>query len=202
MYKKTALIIALLAMGFGVAAQRKPVAAADTSRWDLHLSAGATVATGWGKTDALSWVAPSVECRLSDRLTVVGGFAAVGSLFDSYELQPAGQRSLAPRRHGTRVVSGRVAAEYRASDRLTLWGSVAKTGGWYEPLWTPRGEALDLDVTEFSGGMELVLGTDALLQMHFHIVHDHYGNSALGLLGHPWYGCGVPSMDLYDGPLF
>ena len=58
----------------------------DTSRTHVHLSTGATVASGFGRTQALSWVAPSVELKMSDRLTVSGGFAAAGTLLGGYEV--------------------------------------------------------------------------------------------------------------------
>ncbi len=199
MYKKVLFVVALLMLGLSLPAQRKEVAASDTSRWDFHLSTGITVGSGWGKTDALLWTAPRVEYRASDRLTLRGGFAAVGSLMPGYVLQMP-VTSYAPRRQGTRLLAGFASARYQVSDRLNIWASVQHVGGWYEPLWTPQGEALDMSLTAFSGGFAYELSNHSLLEMHFHIVHDHYGNSALGLLGHPYYGAGVPTWELYSGP--
>ncbi|MGX8712180.1 MAG: hypothetical protein ACSW8I_00655 [bacterium] len=136
----------------------------------------------------------------NERLTVSGGFAAVGSLLAGYDFQQVGRRSFVPRKRGTQVLGFSAAAEYRASDKLTLWASVSHAMGWYEPLWTPRGEALDLGVTDISGGFSYAFSDESLLEMHFHFVHDHYGNAALGLLGHPWYGYGVPAWEIYGGP--
>ena len=199
MYKKVLFVVALLMLGLSLPAQRKEVAASDTSRWDFHLSTGITVGSGWGKTDALLWTAPRVEYHASDRLTLRGGFAAVGSLMPGYVLQMP-VTSYAPRRQGTRLLAGFASARYQVSDRLNIWASVQHVGGWYEPLWTPQGEALDMSLTAFSGGFAYELSNHSLLEMHFHIVHDHYGNSALGLLGHPYYGAGVPTWELYSGP--
>ena len=199
MYKKVLFVVALLMLGLSLPAQRKEVAASDTSRWDFHLSTGITVGSGWGKTDALLWTAPRVEYHASDRLTLRGGFAAVGSLMPGYVLQMP-VTSYAPRRQGTRLLAGFASARYQVNDRLNIWASVQHVGGWYEPLWTPQGEALDMSLTAFSGGFAYELSNHSLLEMHFHIVHDHYGNSALGLLGHPYYGAGVPTWELYSGP--
>ena len=201
MLKKATFITALLMLCLSLSAQRKEVVESDTSRWDFHLSTGVTVGSGWGKTDALMWTAPRVEYRISDRLTIRGGFAMVGSLLPGYELQMP-VRSYAPRKHGTRMLAGFASARYRVNDRLSIWASLQHVGGWHEPLWTPQGEAFTVGLTAFSGGFAYELSNHSLFEMHFHIVHDHYGNSALGLLGHPYYGPGVPSWDLYSGPWF
>ncbi len=199
MLKKATFITALLMLCLSLSAQRKEVVESDTSRWDFHLSTGVTVGSGWGKTDALMWTAPRVEYRISDRLTIRGGFAMVGSLLPGYELQMP-VRSYAPRKHGTRMLAGFASARYRVNDRLSIWASLQHVGGWREPLWTPQGEAFNVGLTAFSGGFAYELSDQSFFEMHFHIVHDHYGNSALGLLGHPYYGWGVPSWELYHGP--
>ena len=199
MYKKAILIVAVMMMAFGVSAQRSDEAVKDTSRWDFHLSTGTSFVSGWGKSNAYVWVAPSVEYRANERLTLRGGFAYAGSLLDSYELQGYAP-SFAPRRGGTRLVAARVSADYRVNDRLGLWASVTRIGGWHEPLWTPKGEAQPVDVTMISGGFSYALSDDSMLEMHFHFVHDRHGNDALGILGHPYYGYGVPCYELYGGP--
>lgn len=201
MYKKVIFVIALLLLSLGLPAQRKEVAERDTSRWDFHLSTGVTVGSGWGKTDALLWTAPRVEYRASERLTLRGGFALAGSLMPGYVLQMP-VTSYAPRRQGTRLMAGFASARYRVNDRFSVWASLQHVGGWHEPLWTPQGEAFNVGLTAFSGGFAYELSNHSLFEMHFHIVHDHYGNSALGLLGHPYYGMGVPSCELYSSPWF
>ncbi|MBR1766094.1 MAG: hypothetical protein IJ745_03510 [Bacteroidales bacterium] len=206
-----------MALTFSVRAQWCPAAEVDTwsdrpeagtwsvgadsgaSAWDFHFSAGTTVATVGGHGDAYLWAMPRVAFRASDRLTLRGGFAAVGSLLDSYELQ-GGSRSLMPVRRGTQMVSLAVAAEYRVNDRLTLWASLSHTDGWHEPLWSPWRASLPVGVTTFSGGCAYELSETSMLEMHFHIVHDHYGNDALGILGHPYYGWRYPAMELYREP--
>jgi hypothetical protein len=199
MHKKVIIVLALLSACFTLSAQWKEVGVSDTSRWNFHLSTGVTIGSGWGKTNALFWTAPRVEYRASERLTLRGGFATVGSLLPGYELQMP-VRSYAPRRQGTRLLGGFASASYQVNPRLNIWASIQHVGGWYEPLWTPQGEALDMSLTAFSGGFAYELSNHSLFEMHFHIVHDHYGNSALGLLGHPYYGIGVPSWELYSGP--
>lgn len=200
MYKKTILIIAAMALAFGVSAQRDTKIAKDTSLWDFHLSTGTSFVGGGGKSNAYFWTAPSVEYRVTKRLTLRGGFAYAGSLLDGYELHYT--PSFAPRRSGTRLVGAKVMADYWASDRMNIWFSLARMGGWHEPIWTPKGEAFPVDVTVLSGGFNYALSDDSMLEMHFHFVHDHYGNDALGILGHPYYGYGVPSYELYGGPWF
>lgn len=198
MLKKTFIVTALLTLCLTLSAQWRFEEERDTSRWAFHLSVGSTVATGFGKTEAWMWTAPRVTFRASDRLILHGGFASVGSLLDSYELKGY-TPSFAPRRQGTRMLAGFASATYRVNDRLCLWASVQHVGGWFEPLWTPRGEAIDIDVTAFSGGFAYEFSDESLLEMHFHFVHDLHGNDALGLLGHPWYGTGVPSFELFSG---
>ena len=198
MYKNILAILLLLLLGTGARAQWQHRAERDTSRLEVHLSTGATVAAGWGRTDALAWTAPSLSYRASDRLTLHAGFAAASSLLGSYELRGRHNRSLAPRREGTRLFAAALAAEYQASDRLTLWGSVAHLSGYAQPLWLDG--AMPVRATAISGGLAYETSNASLLELHFHIVHDHYGNTALGPWGHPWYGWGVPSYELYHGP--
>ena len=199
MHKKVIVVLVLLSAFLILSAQRKEVAEKDSSRWDFHLSTGVTMSSGWGKSDALLWTAPRVEYRASDRLTLRGGFAMVGSLLPGYELRMP-VTSYAPRRQGTRLLAGFASAKYQVSDRLNIWASVQHVTGWREPLWTPQGHALDIDLTSFSGGFSYETSNHSLFELHFHVVHDHYGNSALGLLGHPYYGPGVPSWELYSSP--
>lgn len=199
MYKKITIIMVVLAAALGVSAQRNVEVAADTSRWDFHLSAGTSVVSCMGKGNAYTWAAPSVEYRANDRLTLHGGFAAVGSLLGGYELR-GNSRSLAPVRRGTQLVGVAAGVDYRVSDRLTLWATVTHVGGWHEPLWLPFNESFQVGVTTLSGGFSYALSEESMLEMHFHFVHDHYGNDALGLLGHPYYGYGVPNYELYGGP--
>lgn len=201
MHKKVIFVVALLMLCLDLPAQRKEGAASDTSRWDFHLSTGVTVGSGWGKTEALLWTAPRVEYRATERLTLRGGFAAMSSMTPGYVLRMP-VTSYAPRRQGTRLLGGFVSARYQVNSRLNIWASLQRVTGWHEPLWTPQGEALNVDLTSFSGGFAYELSNHSLFEMHFHIVHDHYGNSALGLFGHPYYGPGVPSWDLYSGPWF
>lgn len=199
MYKKAAIIIAIMALAFGSSAQWEPKADSDTSRWDFHLSAGTTALSVMGRGNAYIWAAPKVEYKATERLTLLGGFSAVGSLLGGYELR-GNMRSYVPVRRGTQMVGFGVGAEYRVNDRLNLWFSVSHIGGWHESLWLPYGESLPVGVTTLSGGFSYEFSDASFLEMHFHFVHDHYGNDALGLLGHPYYGWGVPAYELYSGP--
>lgn len=199
MRKKWIVTTLLLLLSAGATAQWKAEGEADSSRWDFHLSAGTTLVSGWGGGDAYVWTSPSVTWRANERLTLGGGFAYTGSLLSGYELQVRG-RSLVPRRRGTQLLTAHAEAEYRVNDRLTLWGAVSHVGGWHEPLWGPRDGAFNVSATSVSGGFAYELSDASLIEMHFHFVHDHYGNGARGLLGHPWYGWGVPSYELYSGP--
>jgi hypothetical protein len=127
---KKAVILMLAVLAFGCAWSQD-----DTSRTQVHLSTGATVASGFGRTQSLMWVAPSVEHRVSDRLAVSAGFSAAGSLLNGYEIHGYGPSSLAPRRSGTRMGSMWASAEYRVSDRLWLWAEVEHLTGYVQPLW-------------------------------------------------------------------
>ena len=147
---------------------------ADTSRWQMHLATGTSVASGYGRTQSLSWVAPSFELHPTSRLTVNTGFAAVGSLVPTdFKLQGYGVRSLAPLRTGTRATALWAEAEYKVSDRLWVWGAVAHIGGYMQPLWL--NQSLPLQATAFSGGFGYRFNESNTLEMHINIVHDNYG---------------------------
>jgi hypothetical protein len=190
---KKAVILMLAVLAFGCAWSQD-----DTSRTQVHLSTGATVASGFGRTQSLMWVAPSVEHRVSDRLAVSAGFSAAGSLLNGYEIHGYGPSSLAPRRSGTRMGSMWASAEYRVSDRLWLWAEVEHLTGYVQPLWLDG--AVPIAATAISGGMAYEFPGGSLLEMHFHFVHDHYGTARMGLLAHPWYGGYAPDWELYGGP--
>ena len=170
----------------------------DTSRWDFHMSTGATVATGFGRTQSLGWVAPSVSYRFSDRLKVSGGLAVAGSLLPAggYTLHGR-ERSLAPRREGTKAGAMWVSATYHPNDRLWLWGSVMHVTGYAQPLWLDG--AMNIEATAISGGVEYALGNGSMIGMHFHFVHDHYGSLLYPPYGHGWYGPYTPSLEIYGG---
>lgn len=189
---KKVVILMLAVLAFGCAWSQD-----DTSRTHVHLSTGATVASGFGRTQALSWVAPSVELKMSDKLTVSGGFAAAGTLLGGYEVHRY-TPSMAPRKHGTRLGGLWAMAEYKASDRLWLWASVTHVGGYAQWLW--RDASVPLGLTAVSGGLAYEFPRGSLLELHFHFVHDHYGTAMEGLLAHPWYGAYTPSLELYSGP--
>lgn len=171
---------------------------ADTSQWSSRTSIGSSVASGWGHTQSLSWTASQLNYRATDRLSLHAGFAAAGSLLGGYELQGLHNRSLAPKRQGTRLVTGHVAAEYRLSDRLTLWGSLARASGYAQPLWLDG--SLPVEATAFSGGLAYRTANDALFELHFHIVHDRYGTLTADPWGYPLHGCGMPYADHYFSP--
>ena len=167
--RNTLLLLALLLMPVALRAQM-----ADTSRWDVHLSAGSSVAAGFGRVQSLSWVAPSFEFHPTSRLTVNTGFAAAGNLMPvDYKLQGYGSRSLAPLRAGTRATALWVSAEYQVNSRLWLWGSVAHIGGFAQPMWLDR--SLPLQATAFSGGLGYRFGESSILELHIHVVRDRFG---------------------------
>ena len=172
----------------------------DTSRWRFHLSTGVTAAAGYGHTQSLGWTAPSVTYHANDRLTVSGGFAAAGSLMPvgGYALHGRGERSLAPRREGTRAGALWANATYHPNDRLWVWGSVAHVTGYAQPLWLDG--ALPIEATAISGGVEYALGNGSLIGMHFHFVHDNYGTLLHPPYGHAWYGPYTPHLEIYGGP--
>ncbi|MBQ8703264.1 MAG: hypothetical protein IJ524_02685 [Bacteroidales bacterium] len=158
----------------------------DTTGWHMRLSTGASVSSGFGQTQSLSWVAPSFEFHPTSRLTVNTGFAAVGSLMPSdYKLQGNNARSLAPLRAGTQATALWAEASYRINQRLWVWGAVAHVGGFAQPLWLDR--SLPLQATAFSGGFGYRFGENSILEMHIHIVRDKYGTLAPMLYDDPFH---------------
>jgi hypothetical protein len=171
---------------------------ADTSRWDIHMGAGGAVLGGFGQTQALTWVAPSVAYHANERLTLRGGFVAVGSLLpNDFQLHGREGQSLAPRRQGTRAGVLWAAADYQATDNLRIWAAVAVARGWMQPLWA--GESLPLAAAAFDGGFTYRFSGGSTLGMHFQFVQDHYGTLLPPPYGHPYYGLLAPSWELYSG---
>lgn len=157
----------------------------DSTGWHVRLSTGASVTSGMGQTQSLSWVAPSFEFHPTSRLTVNTGFASVGSLLPAdYKLHGYGSRSLAPLRTGTRATALWAEASYQVNSRLWLWASVAHLNGFAQPLWLDR--SLPMQATAFSGGFGYRFGEKSILEMHIHIVRDHYGTLAPMLYDDPF----------------
>lgn len=193
---KKAYIALLLALSMTLLATAQE---GDTSRWDVHMSTGATVATGFGRTQSLGWVAPSISYRVSDRLKVSGGLAVAGSLMPAggYTLHGR-ERSLAPRREGTKAGAMWASATYHPNDRLWLWGAVMHVTGYAQPLWLDG--AMPIEATAISGGLEYKLSDNSLIGMEFHFVHDRYGTLPPPHYGYGWHGYCTPGMDIYGGP--
>ena len=169
MFRNLCIVLALLLGASPLTAQ-----VADSSLWQWHVSAGTHVASGFGRTQSLSWVAPSFELHPTSRLTVKAGFASAGTLLPvDYKLQGFGHRSLAPYRTGTQANALWAKAEYQVNSRLWLWGAVAHIGGFAQPLWLDR--SLPLQATSFSGGFGYRFGESSTLEMHIHVIRDTYG---------------------------
>lgn len=173
MNRKSCIVLALLLAVSPLAAQE-----ADGGPWQWHVSTGSSVASGFGRTQSLTWVAPSFEYHATPRLTLSGGFAAAGSLLpDGFKLQGRSPVSLAPLRQGTRMNAMWAAARYQVNDRLLVWGSVAHLGGQMQPLWLDH--SMPLQTTAYSGGFAYSLSHKSLLEVHFHIIKD---NSPMGFI--------------------
>lgn len=172
----------------------------DVERWDFHLSTGTSVTFAGREAMPRMWTAPSVTFRPNDRLTLRGGFLAVGSSPDAYRLHGLQRPSLAPRRRTTSVAAAGVEADYRVSDRLWVWASVWRAGGWLQPWFDPTGEAHRLGITSFSGGFDLKLGEGSALSMSFSMVRDDYG-TLFDMPGFYRYGGAfAPEFDLFCHP--
>lgn len=171
---------------------------ADSTEVHGQLTTGVAVMSVLGTTQALGWTAPSVEYRINEHLTLRGGFALVGGLLPGcYELQSLEAQRVSVRRRGTRVGMAWAAGEWAVNERLKIWGSVARWSGMAENWWTNGSEPVA--VTAFHGGLSYRLGNESSMEMHFHFVHDRYGNNILGLGGYPYYGILTPEMDLWGG---
>ena len=158
---------------------------ADSTGWHVRLSTGTSVTSGFGQTQSLSWVAPSFEFHPTTRLTVNTGFATVGNLIPlDYKLQGYGTRSLAPLRTGTHATALWAEAEYRVNSRLWFWGAVAHVNGIAQPLWLDH--SLPIQATAFSGGVGYHFGESSTLELHIHVVRDHYGTLAPLLYDDPF----------------
>lgn len=172
---------------------------ADSTRCvEWHVGTGATVASGFGRTQSLAWVAPRVTYHATERLTLHGGIAAAGSLLpEDYRVQGLNSRNLAPVRTGTQATLLWGAVESHPNDHLWLWAKVAHLYGYAQPLWLDR--SLPLQATAFSGGLAYRFDEDHLLELHLSYVNDPYG-TAFGLMYHPYCDPLVPSFEIYPHP--
>ena len=204
-YKKTVIILSTLVASLTGMAQfvASPLRSAnngsDTSQWDFHFSTGGAVLSGFGNTQALTWVSPWASYHANDRLTLHGGFAAAGTLLpNNFALQGRWQRSLAPRREGTRAGALRAAAEYQANDNLRIWLAVATVRGWMQPLWADASQPLA--ATAVDGGFTYRFNGGSVLGMHFLFVHDQYGTLAYPpYMGYPCYNPLYPTWGINSG---
>lgn len=171
----------------------------DTAKTNVHLSMGSSVAAGFGRTEAISWAAPSVSYRATDKLTIRGGFTIAGSLLpNGYALQGRTPRSMAPVRQGTQLGGVWAQAEYRANDHLLIWATAARMTGFAQPLWSDS--ALPIDIRTLSGGFAYRFDQGSILSMHFRFVHDSYGNMLYPPYDHNYYGPLTPELEIYGGP--
>ncbi len=203
MIKKTVISLALICVALTASAQCfghvPSYLSDDTASKAFHLNVGSMVGAGFGRTEAVSWVAPSFQWRASERLTLRGGFGAAASLLPGgYALHGRGTRSMLPLREGTQLGAVWAQAEYRAGERLLLWGSVAHVSGFAQPLWASH--SLPVDATAVSGGLAYRFSENSVLAMHFRFVHDEYGFLLHPPYGHNYYGPFSPDWELYSGP--
>lgn len=159
---------------------------------------GASVMSGFGQRQALQWVAPHATLVSTSRLTVQGGFAAVGSLLPQGMLQNAKPADdLTPLRDETKMAAGWLRASWQATDRLLLWGAVARLGGQLTPLWS--NQAMPLGVTVVSGGARYALTESSSIEMSFHYVRDDYGSLWPAMFAMPHVGFGNPGWPAHVG---
>lgn len=171
----------------------------DTASKAFHMSVGSTVGAGFGRTEALSWVAPSFKWRATEKLTLRGGFGVAGSLLPGgYALHGRGSQSMLPLREGTQLGAMWAQAEYRAGENLLLWGTVARLTGFAQPLWASH--SLPVNATAVSGGLAYRFSQGSVLAMHFRFVHDEYGFLLHPPYGHSYYGPLAHEWEIYGGP--
>lgn len=191
---RTITLLSLLLLPIALVAQQ----ADDSTRWQTHVSMGTDFASGFGRTQSLLWVAPSVEYHATNRLTLKTGFATANSLLpQGYRPLGFNARSLAPRRQGTNATMVWASAEYQASERLWLWASIARLAGFAQPLWLDH--SMPLQATAFNGGFAYEFSNGSLLECNVHIVHDTYG-STFGLMYNPYSDPWAPAYTLFEGP--
>lgn len=208
MYKRLAIITVVLFTALSASAQcfggrvfpyLLGIICDDTASKAFHMNVGSMVGAGFGRTDAVSWVAPSFKLRASERFVLRGGFGIAGSLLPGgYVLHGRELQNLVPLKHGTSLGGVWAQAEYRANEHLTLWGAFTRVTGFVQPLWASS--ALPVDITSVSGGFAYKFNQNSLLAMHFRFVHDGYGYMLHPPYGHGYYGPFAPEFELFSGP--
>lgn len=194
MYKKSVILLFAMMLGLTASAQWRDFGGEDTARFSYRLSMGTMVTSGYGRTAGLSWVAPRVAFRPTDRLTLRGGFAVAGSLTGGYAIQGRGPQTISLRRTPTQLTAFHAGAEYRIDDRLKVWASVAHVDGWVTPLWTDL--AMPVDATAFSGGFQYRFDSGSAFEMHVTVIRDHAGSLPALFYDRPCLGC------MYDSFMF
>lgn len=194
MYKKAVILLFVAMLGLTASAQWRDVNEEDTARIGYHLSTGTSVMSGYGRTAGLSWVAPRVVFRPTDRLTLRGGFAVAGSLTGGYAIQGRGPQTISLRRTPTQLRAFHAGAEYRIDDRLKVWAAVAHVDGWATPLWTDM--AMPVDATAFTGGFKYRFDSGTAFEMHVTVIRDQAGSLPALFYDRPCFGC------MYDSFMF
>ena len=194
MYKKAAILLIALMLGMTASAQWRFSDESDTARWSYRLSMGTSMMSGYGRTAGLSWVAPRVAFRATDRLTLRGGFAVAGSLTGGYAIQGRGPQTISLRRTPTQLTAVHASAEDRIDDRLKVWATMAHADGWVTPLWSDI--AMPVNATAFSGGFQYRFDSGTAFEMHVTVIHDRAGSLPALFYDRPCFGC------MYDNFMF
>ena len=184
-----ALAVALMAAGQEVGlhrvsaervasdAEEQPGRGEDTSRWQFHTSLGTGVTVSRHVAQPFMWVAPRWQYEASSRLSLGGGFMAVGTLGADRQLQGLGPKSLAPRKHTTQLAGAHVEAVYSPSEHLLLWARMAWLGGWGQPWFDPTGEALPVNAFAVDGGFEYRFDNNNTIGFSLRYVRDERGTA-------------------------
>lgn len=161
--------------------------AADSGRFQYHISLGTGVLDGWGSTHAYTLVAPTFEYQLSPKVKAFGGFAVCNDVNATLYRWAPRTPSYLPRRNSSVAGAAAAGVLYQPNDRLTLAACAYYLGGQADPLWN-AGRPVDLNAFGVSGAMNYRFGKNSSLSIFFDYVHDQAGT-----LVDPWmmyYGMG------------
>ena len=188
------------------------ISSAETAKpFDIHLSMGSSYIYNRSSSAVLYSVAPSVDFRPNDKLTVSASLLSVESFSTSSNAgSPRGgqPRSLAPYRNPRAVaMAAAVAASYKVSDRLWIGASYVHIGGELASSalvnpWYGDGRGVGLNATAFSAAARYRIGERSFVDFHVSILDDRAGTLVPLFFGAPYGGYGYFSATTFGGQFF
>lgn len=159
------------------------------SGWITHMTVGTGISSSSLDLHGYTYLAPTFDRRVNDRLALHGGFAMFLDNAEKYQIRGYDGRDLAPRKSSSMMAAARFAARYQASPNLWVAASAFVIGGQYDPFWNFSGAPLDLMAYGLTAALGYKFDSGTSLNLYFNIVRDQAGTLPPWIYD-PCYGYG------------